>query len=103
MHNKVSKYREKTYEKRKMKELVPEFLANLPSVNIYQVGNSFKTGKPIPILSQIMMHIWDMSSAGFLGSDFFFENVSIWKEQIEPQKTEGKGRAGQMPRKSFTY
>ena len=63
-----------------MKESVPEFLANLPSVNIYHIGNHFKTGKPIPIVSQIMKHVWDMSSAGFLRSDFFFENVSIWKE-----------------------
>lgn len=98
MHNKVSKYREKTYEKRKMKELVPEFLANLPSVNIYQVGNRFKTGKPIPVVSQIMKRVWDMSSAGFLRNDFFIKNVSIWKEQVEPQKSEGKGKAGLMPR-----
>lgn len=83
--------------------MVPEFLANLPPVNIYQVGNSFKTGKPTPVLSQIMMHIWDMSSVGFLRSDFFFKNVSIWKEQADPQKTEGKGKAGQVPRNNFTY
>lgn len=88
----------KTYEKRKMKELVPEFLANLPSVNIYQVGNRFKTGKPIPVVSQIMKRVWDMSSAGFLRNDFFIKNVSIWKEQVEPQKSEGKGKAGLMPR-----
>lgn len=49
------------------------------------------------------MHIWDMSPAGFLGSDFFFKTVSIWKERVELQKPEGKGKAGQVPRNNFTY
>lgn len=81
----------KNCDKRKMKASIPEFSANLPSIN---TSNSSETGKPIPCVITIMMHAWDMSSVGFLRRAFSFsKNVSIWKEQIEPQKIEGPGKS----------
>ena len=60
-----------------MKELIQQSLANIASINIYQVSNHFATRKPIPVLPQIKMHIWDMSSLGFLRGGFFFLSLHM--------------------------
>lgn len=90
-------------ERRQMKELIAQFLANLPSVNIYQVSNCFATGKPMSALPQIMVQIWDMTSVGFLRSEFFKKNVQYGRKKLNPRRLRGKGKAGWTPRNNFTY
>lgn len=59
--------------KRNRKELIPESIANLPSPDI---GRNFEAGTLTPVLSHITMPIQDMSSVGFLRTEFSVKNVS---------------------------